>query len=253
MNFLALLRSRRDTLWSHALDGLRLGVQSGLYRSYEATLSLFVTVLFVAVCGCRAMSSSDQKPGASGSFVITDDPSPSKQYEEFYKWVGICIKAWATVEDRLFDLCKFALKADPKHVSIIYYRTPTIDSRLNLTTDLIESILPKRERPDGGHEHPTVIIIWRKLVKDIKDLLSIRNQLAHASVGVVISSKIRIEDNSLISEESWLQVFTSQNEKLRGTEKPPIKDSELPAHYAAVQDLVKRLAEFLELLAKRPE
>ena len=69
----------------------------------------------------------------------------------------------------------------------------------------------------------------------------------------MISSKIRIEDNSLISEKSWLQVFTSQNEKLRGTEKPPIKDSELPAHYAAVQDLVKRLAEFLELLAKRPE
>ena len=45
----AFLRLRRDTLRSHALEGLGFGVQSGLYRRDEATLSLFVAVLFVPV------------------------------------------------------------------------------------------------------------------------------------------------------------------------------------------------------------
>jgi hypothetical protein len=66
-------------------------------------------------------------------------PLPTKEYDEFYKWVGICIKVWAAVEDRMFELCGLVLKADPRHVSIIYYRTPTIDARLTLTSDLVET------------------------------------------------------------------------------------------------------------------
>jgi len=204
------------------------------------------------------MSPSDQKPVETGSFVLTDDPSPSKQYDEFYKWVGICIKVWAAVEDRMFDLCKLILKADPRQVSIIYYRTPTIDARLTLTADLMETVLPQRERKDGGHDHPDVVK-WNKLVSETRDLLKIRNQIAHASIGIVISSRIQLGDgtaksgNSLIGQDSWLQVFTSKNEQLRSrTEKPPIKDSELPQHYATVQDLANRFSEFQKLLSGQP-
>jgi hypothetical protein len=196
------------------------------------------------------MGSSDQKP-AGGSFVIVaDNPSPSKQYDEFYKWVGICIKVWATVEDRMFDLCKLILKADPKHVSIIYYRTPTIDAKLTLTTDLIETVLPQRERKSGGKDHPDVVK-WNRLVKETKNLLKVRNQLAHASVGIVLGSRINVQDNTLISQDSWLQVFTGKNEQLRGKEKPTIKDSDLPEHYTAVRNLANRFGEFQKLLSER--
>jgi hypothetical protein len=157
----------------------------------------------------------------------------------------------------MFELCKLVLKADPRHVSIIYYRTPNIDARLSLTSDLVETVLPQKERKDGGHDHPNVVK-WDKLVNDTRNLLKERNQLAHASVGAVISSRIQLGASSetggrLISQNSWLQVFTNQNEQLRGKAKPPIRDSDLPQHYAAVQDLANRFSEFHALLSKPPE
>jgi len=48
----------------------------------------------------------------------------------------------------MFELCALVLKADPKHVSIVYYRTPTIDARLTLTSDLVASVLPQKKRKD---------------------------------------------------------------------------------------------------------
>jgi hypothetical protein len=51
-----------------------------------------------------------------------DEPLTS---DEFYKWVGICIKEWATIEARLYDICALALKVNPKQVAIVYGRTPT--------------------------------------------------------------------------------------------------------------------------------
>jgi hypothetical protein len=180
------------------------------------------------------MSHHDKKPIP---VVVEGNPSPTKEYDEFYKWVGICIKGWAAVEDTMFELCALVLKADPKHVSIIYYRTPTIDARLTLTSDLVASVLPQKKRKDGGHDHPD-LLKWNKLVKDTKSLLKVRNQLAHASVGLQVGPK------------SWLlQVLTGKNERLRGKEKPPVKDSELPGHYAAVQSIANRFSDFKQLLA----
>jgi hypothetical protein len=39
--------------------------------------------------------------------------------------IGVCIKEWAEIENLLFQLCVAVLKAETRHVSIIFYRTPT--------------------------------------------------------------------------------------------------------------------------------
>ena len=54
------------------------------------------------------------------------------------------------VEEKLFELFAFALKAPRKQAAIVYYRCSTIDARLNLADELIRSILPRREKNDGG-------------------------------------------------------------------------------------------------------
>jgi hypothetical protein len=104
-------------------------------------------------------SSSDSPPDAvSGSFIITDNPSPDKQHDEFFKWIGICIKEWSKIETELFELCSIVLNADKRHVAIIYYRTPSIESRISLTNDLLETLWPKKP---GQHE-TTELRDWKK-------------------------------------------------------------------------------------------
>jgi hypothetical protein len=55
---------------------------------------------------------------------------PSYPPAEFYEWVGKCIKEWAVIEALLYEICATVLKADPKHLAIIYYRTPSLEFRL---------------------------------------------------------------------------------------------------------------------------
>jgi len=93
---------------------------------------------------------------------------------------------------------------------------------------------------------------WKKLETDIRDLLSTRNQLAHAPVGAVIDAKIGYPSGEVLAEESWLQVYTSQNESLRGKEKPAIKHAELEDHYKAVDAVADRLNEYRNLILSLP-
>ena len=43
---------------------------------------------------------------------LTDEPFPDKKHEDFFKWVGVCIKEWANIEKGLFDLCSLILGAE---------------------------------------------------------------------------------------------------------------------------------------------
>ncbi len=48
---------------------------------------------------------------------------PSYPPDDFYMWVGKCIKEWATIQSLLYAVYAAVLKADPKHQAVIYYRT----------------------------------------------------------------------------------------------------------------------------------
>ena len=59
----------------------------------------------------------------------------------------------------------------------MYYRTPTLDARLSLASDLIRSVIP---RPSRAGEHPHADQkTWNDIDKEFRDLLSVRNRIAH--------------------------------------------------------------------------
>jgi hypothetical protein len=82
------------------------------------------------------------------------------------------------VEARLFDLCHLALRTSQECVAIIYYRTPTINSRIELVDELLSTILPKKEKTSGSHDHPAVKE-WKEIKKRIIGHLPVRNSIAH--------------------------------------------------------------------------
>ena len=75
----------------------------------------------------------------------------------------------------------FALTAPRKQSAIVYYKSTTLSSRLDLVDELLRAILPPRARKNGGHEHPHVVV-WNKVCSAIRNALEERNLLAHAPV-----------------------------------------------------------------------
>ena len=169
-----------------------------------------------------------------GSFEVPEEASVltfEKRRDEFYRLIGKCIKEWAHVENELFEICVLALKVPRKQAAIIYYKSPSIDARLNLADELLPASLPPPQRPkkDGGHD-PPLVSRWKKISGDIRELLPIRNLLAHAPVRQVTSTRPR---PSLAQKgapagvtflPTWLEVAMSANEELRGRGGPTQKD-----------------------------
>jgi hypothetical protein len=63
--------------------------------------------------------------------------------KDFYQLIGECIKAWATVEGQLYDICARLLKSDPALVSVVFYRTSTLRGRIDLIDELLTVRFPK--------------------------------------------------------------------------------------------------------------
>jgi hypothetical protein len=146
----------------------------------------------------------------------------------------MCIKEWANIESRLYDLCALILKADPKHVAIVYYRTPNIDARLSLTNELVLASMPRPDR------------VWAKLIADIRSLLKTRNLLAHAPVGEAHSTEwVEYERGTEPVESRWFHVTTSYGERLRGRQTESIDQPDLPYHFENIQAVETRLDAFI--------
>jgi hypothetical protein len=174
---------------------------------------------------------------------------------EFYQLVGKCIKEWANVEEKLFELCVFALAAPRKQSAIVYYKSPTIISRLNLVDELLRAILPPRTRKNGGHDHPHVVT-WNEVCSAIKDALGERNLLAHAPVREVEAVQTMVPltgADPFKTLASWLEIIASEGERLKSvSEKKPIRTKDLHAHLTAVELLTKRISVFHGMIAKVP-
>jgi len=141
------------------------------------------------------------------------------------------------------------LAGDPKHAAIIYYRTPSFETRLSLVEELLLTVLPQRQRKRGDHDHADVIA-WTKLLKDTRELLPIRNLLAHSPISIVIHTDIQLDKNGqaskVLGQKQWHRVQTSPNEMQRGRKEAErsITDDQLPHHYADVSAIGDRFMNF---------
>jgi hypothetical protein len=183
---------------------------------------------------------------------MADELTPD---QEFLMWIGICITTWAHVEEHLFEMCATVLSGPRVNAAIVYYRTPTLDSRLKLVGELVLAFLPKLERAEGGHDHPNVVT-WNALRKDIEGQLGTRARIAHHPVMThpnlyEVGDIFELHD---LLEVSWLEIYTSEGEQLRGRGKPPkpLLIDDLKSHNDAVIDVATRLGHFRDhVLPKR--
>jgi len=103
-----------------------------------------------------------------------DDPSAisDARSDEFYKWVGHSITAWADVETWLFQLCWRSIgssEGSKKRAAIVYFRTPSLDARIKLVDELVNTVLPKPAPESGTHTNADVRK-WNELKKSLKDI-----------------------------------------------------------------------------------
>ncbi len=175
-------------------------------------------------------------------------PQQSSPHDEFLMWVGICITGWAKIEEYLFRICAASLGTTDERAAIVYYRTPSLESRLKLVDELVKTVLPKKDRPSGGHDHPTVVL-WDALRKNLGNLLPVRNRIAHHPVTV---RSVSAGDDAPLEAMTWFELYVSDSERLRGRDNnvKTLMVDDLSRHRLAVEDVRTRLRKFLDSLPK---
>jgi hypothetical protein len=170
----------------------------------------------------------------------------SVRQKEFYQLVGICIKAWATVEEKLLDICEHVLGIDSSFVSAVFFQSPSVSSRLDLTDELLLMALPKREKKYRA-DHPSVTE-WKKIKLEIRRLLPTRNSLAHDPVKLTVHPPTNLPmflPVRIFKSSETLEVSTSEKEKLRGRDPTQVKDAQLIQHLTEVNTLSEVLVTFI--------
>ncbi len=181
---------------------------------------------------------------------------------EFHQTMGECIANWAHVEDRLFHYCWAVLGCTKQQAAIVYCKTPTIDSRLVLVTELLPTIFP--EIPTNGHQGPYPIQIWTGIAEAMRKLLKTRNKIAHqpALPNVVWGEhlegapEVAVEISETPRTLSWYEIYESHSELARGRGEPTsLTITELKKHRVDVAGLVFNLVTFYQdhVLKHAPE
>jgi hypothetical protein len=180
--------------------------------------------------------------------------------DEFFTWLGKCITAWAQVEEHLFEICVRSLGATRHKVAIVCYRTPTLDARLQLTNELVRTVLPPHDPPAGGHGHPDTKK-WDEIRSQITELLPVRNRMAHHPVtykdlGLMPVLGFSFDSALPTIRSSWYESYVSEAEKLRGKHEDlkPLTAPDLSQHRLSVEIVIKQLDLFrARVLSKYPQ
>jgi hypothetical protein len=184
-------------------------------------------------------------------YTMADDAVPTLEEEqrEFYEAVGRAITGWAELEDVLFQMTMVILGCSKERAAIVFYRTPTIDSRLTLTSDLINSFFPRHK---AGEPLDPRIGSWRELQADIKEHLHTRNRLAHHQVGTIVQV---YEDRSGGALFDLVHAsYASPSELLRkpGQSLDPLTITDVQRHIEIISKLANRLRNFDRREVSRP-
>jgi hypothetical protein len=164
---------------------------------------------------------------------------------EFYSLVGVAVTDWAHIDQELFRICAHILQSCEQHSAIVYYRTPTLRSRLTLVDELIHTIFPKSSKKSGAHTSQSEKM-WTELHTGINDELSVRNQLAHSPSGLFIESPGEPIVPHGVTDVRFAS-YMSATEKLRGRLKDTreeLRVDDVKDHLKKVKDLFIRLRNF---------
>jgi hypothetical protein len=188
--------------------------------------------------------------------TVHDTDTP--HFQEFFQRVGQCITQWSEIENELFRLCHLSLRCTLRRAAIVYYRTPSIEGRIALTDELINSLLPQRDKKDGGHDHQSVKE-WNNIISEIRSLLPKRNMIAHSPIQPVQIDIMMMSDAPFsgrfrkVREEYMVVSYRSKAEIARGKAKQiTLSPQDLLNHYTSVKTLVKTLSLFRAEISLKP-
>ena len=173
--------------------------------------------------------------------------------DEFYLWVGKCIKQWGSIETMLFDVFDNVLQTDRNVAAAVYFQLNTIDQQISLVSHLMYA----RFLPDGlksGEHAPQVIKNWEKMELKLRDHLPFRNFIAHSPVSITHAGRIA-EDGSRYSE-IYFEVWRNRDDAKRPRKKNPklmkVDVAAMKAEYEAILPYWRELKEIVgELQALR--
>ena len=170
-------------------------------------------------------------------------------------YVGLCITAWAKVDEELFDIFVEVTGTTGELGSIIYYRITTLSGRLHLVDELTLSILPKPERKNGGHPH-ALVVEWTKLKNGVNALSKRELKIAHYPVDKRLSLVTRTAERRFLPgflfqsmrQRGWTlsSIYVGQSERLRGKhdQTKPLTAESLPHIAHQVQAAALKLGNF---------
>lgn len=169
--------------------------------------------------------------------------------DEFHMAMGYCIAAWAQVDDELFRIfCDCIGPYDQS--AIIYYRTPGLEVRLNLTEEIVRTtLLPSWARP--GNADPRMKA-WKPIAKDFRDLLAVRRRIAHHPVAGRVENGVPTADTAA---PSWFEIYVGAHERLRDSaaKLPALRADDLRKHLIAVFQLRDHLRAFFHDVLTKPQ
>ena len=165
-----------------------------------------------------------------------------EEEDQFYAALGRAITDWANLESELSKLRLRLLGSTRDRAAIVFYRTPSIDSRVTLTSDLVHSFFPSH--PPGAQPHPS-LKEWKQLQADIKDNLPVRNRLAHHPAAPVVDLYESVDGTERKIEVRHAS-YMSDAEALRRREKTfeALGVEEISAHMKTLSSLINRLRNF---------
>jgi hypothetical protein len=168
----------------------------------------------------------------------------------FLMTLGKCVTDWARIEEQLFYMLQDMLGITKEQCAIIYYRTPTLETRLQLVDEVLLDVFPKPQRRNGGHPH-TDVKTWQFLLKDIRDELPVRNRLAHNPVGWGIYAKTD-ERGQVTDVKIDVHSYPAHTEIARASssEKEPLTLADLEKYERRILALHNRLNAFRQTEAK---
>jgi hypothetical protein len=174
--------------------------------------------------------------------------------DEFHMWMGMCIAQWANVEATIFRVFWQSLACPEERAAIVYFRSPSTETRMKLTQELVASVLPKTASGKQPHDD---LKAWKEIVRIFEDLRPIRNRIAHHPVAPRASMMSgtwcdapfgSVPYGAGIVTDYWYENYVSPEEQLRGQREqpPPLGVADLKAHYLATMGLTEALNAFLD-------
>jgi hypothetical protein len=172
--------------------------------------------------------------------MATIDPERDEHLLE----VGRAITQWASVEAQLFGIVLSVLKCTARQAAIVFYRTPTLEQRLQLTNDLLATVFPQPADNPGTHPHPG-FTVWSSLQKELRAEMPVRNRLAHQPVE--LSADVWKHDTTgeiTIGPLLFGTGISSAEALKKGRSDAALRVDDIKAHAARISGFPERLLAF---------